>query len=137
MVSLPAAIDGMCAARCAADAVGLERQHSAQRLHHDQRVHRATAETAIGLGERQAQQAELGVLRPERCAVAGGFGQMRMALLEAAAIGEQSRHAVLQHELLFGEIEVHQCPPGRHGPRRGPLSWTMGAERPRGGQRTK
>ena len=36
---------------------------------------------------------------------------MGQALLEAAALGQQALHAVLQHALFVGEVEVHVYSP--------------------------
>ena len=43
---------------------GSSDQRAAERLHHQHDLDRAAAEPAVFLGERQAEQAEFGVLRP-------------------------------------------------------------------------
>ena len=67
----------------------------------------AAAETAMRFRERQAEQAEFGVLLPDGAAPAVWFGHVLLALLELVLIGDQPIDAVLQQTLFVGEIEVH------------------------------
>ena len=46
--------------------IGLDHERAAERLHDDHGLDRAAAETAVGFGEGQAEQAEIGELRPDR-----------------------------------------------------------------------
>ena len=50
--------------------IRLQREHPAERLHDQHHLDGAAAEPAMFLGEGQAEQAELGVLRPQRAAPA-------------------------------------------------------------------
>ena len=88
--------------------VRLQDQRAAERLHHQHDLDRAAAEPAVLLGERQAEQAQLGVLRPQRGAPAVRLLVVVLALIERVAVGHQPIDAVLQQALFVGEGEVHQ-----------------------------
>ena len=88
--------------------IGLQRQRAAEFLHHQHQLDRPAAEAAVLLGERHAEQAEFGVLRPHVRAPARGLFQEPLARLEAVAIRHQPRDAVRQQALVVGEIEIHQ-----------------------------
>ena len=73
----------------------------------------AAAEAAMALGERQAEQAELGILRPQLAAPALGLCRIGLALLEVVAVADQPVDAVLEQPLLVAQIEIHRSsPPG-------------------------
>ena len=74
--------------------IRLQRQHAAERLHHQHDLDRAAAEPAILLGERQAQQAQLGVLRPQRAAPAFGLGEIVLRCSKRVVVGQQPIDAV-------------------------------------------
>ena len=74
---------------------------------HQHRLDRSAAEAAIGLGKGQAQDAELGILRPQVARPAIGGLHVFLAVLEAVLRGQQLAQAVLQQPLVFGEIEIH------------------------------
>ena len=67
----------------------------------------AAAEPAVLLGERQAEQPQLGELRPQRRAPARRLLQVALAGLEAVVVGHQPGDAVGQQALVVGEIEIH------------------------------
>ena len=87
--------------------IRLQDQRAAERLHHQHDLDRAAAEPAVFLGERQTEQPEFGVLRPQRGAPAARFLEVVLALIERVAIGHQPIDAVLQQALFIGECEVH------------------------------
>ena len=87
--------------------VRLQHQAAAERLHHDHRLDRPAAEAAMRFGERQAEQAEFGVLLPDGAAPAVRLGHVLLALLELVLVGDQPIDAVLQQALFVGEVEVH------------------------------
>ena len=88
--------------------IRLQDQRAAERLHHQHDLDRAAAEPAVLLGERQAEQAEFGVLRPQRGAPAARLLEVVLALIERVAVGHQPIDAVLQQALFVGEGEVHR-----------------------------
>ena len=90
--------------------IGLERERAAERLHDDHGLDRAAAEAAMLLGEGQPEQAELGVLRPQRAAEALGLLRVAPPVLEAVAVGDEPLDALLQEPLFVGEIEIHLSP---------------------------
>ena len=83
---------------------------AAEGLHQQHDVDRAAAKAAVVLLDRQAEQAELGIARPERLAPAAGVAQQRAALLEAVLVGQQPGDAVGQQALVVGKVEVHYSP---------------------------
>src|SRR4029453_50065 len=66
----------------------------------------AAANPAMLLGEGQAQQAELGILRPQTPAPAPRFGEVALALLEGVGVGEQPADAARPQPLLLPQIKV-------------------------------
>jgi hypothetical protein len=77
----------------------------------------AAAKATLIFGEGQAEQSELGILRPDLAAPALGRLHEALALLEAVLVAEQPRHAVLEEALLFRQIEIHCLTvPGRLWP---------------------
>ena len=102
--------------------VGLDRQRAAERLGEDHGLGQALPEPAVLLGERHAEQAELGVLPPQRGAVALRLLHVALALGEiAVGVGKQPLDAVLELALLVVEIEIHVLhslsPPSPTSPR--------------------
>ena len=87
--------------------IRLQDQRAAERLHHQHDLDRAAAEPAVFLGERQTEQAEVGVLRPHRGAPAARRFEVVLTLIERVAVGQQAVDAVLQQALFVGEGEVH------------------------------
>ena len=87
--------------------IRLDHQRLAHRLHDDHGLDRARAEAAIGLGERQAEQALLGELLPGRLAPARLRRAVLLALLEVVEVVQQAFHAILEKPLLLGQIEIH------------------------------
>ena len=87
----------------------LQRQAAADGFHDDHGFHRAAAEPAIFLAERQREQPEFGVFGPQRVAVA-----VRLCLGAAAqaqiVVGrpDEAVDAVLQQALFVAELEVHE-----------------------------
>src|SRR5262249_47956843 len=61
--------------------------------------------------ERQAEQAEVGVLFPQRAAEAARLFHIGLALLEIVAVLEQALDAALEQPLFFAELEVHLLRP--------------------------
>src|SRR5258708_8742990 len=57
--------------------IGLEHQAAAERFHHDHAVDRRAAEAAVTLGERQAEQADIGIALPQLAAETLGRGLVR------------------------------------------------------------
>ena len=90
--------------------IRLQHQVPAEGLHQQHDVDRAAAEAAMLLGDRQAEQAELGIALPECLAPARWRLQQRLALLEAVFGRQQPGDAVAQQALVVGEIEVHYSP---------------------------
>ena len=90
--------------------IGLERERAPERLHDDHRLDRAAAEAAMLLGEGQPEQAELGVLPPQRAAETLGLLRVAPPVLEGIAVGDEPVDALLQEPLFVGEIEIHLCP---------------------------
>ncbi len=84
-----------------------EHEAAPERLHHDHHLDRTAAEPAQLLRERQSEQTEFGVLRPDRLAPAIGLGHVLLALLELVLIGDQPIDAVLEQPLVVAEIEIH------------------------------
>ena len=68
---------------------------------------RAGAEAAIVFGERQAEQALLGELAPDRFAPAALLRHVFLALVEIVGIGQQPVDAFLEKPLLLGQIKIH------------------------------
>lgn len=87
--------------------VRLQHEAASERLHDDHRLDRPAAEAALRLVERQSEQAQFGILRPERPALAIGFAGIVAALVEAVAVGDQPFDGVAQQALVIAEIEVH------------------------------
>jgi len=95
------------AAQNDAGKIGLDNERPAERLHYQPRVHRAAAETAFSLGERQTQQTQLGEGGPDIAAPSVRLRAETLARLEAVGVGDQSIHAVLEQALVVAEVEVH------------------------------
>jgi len=87
--------------------IGLEHKVLPEALEDQHGLDRPAAEAAILFGERQAEDAKLGELRPDPGAPATGERGDLLALLEAVGVGEEALHRVLQELLFFGEIEIH------------------------------
>ncbi|MDT4858071.1 hypothetical protein FQZ97_925220 [compost metagenome] len=87
--------------------VGLQAQVAAQLGHHQHAVHPAAAQAAVLFGQRHRAQSQLAELLPERRAEALRAAMEVLALLEAVVVPGQAGHRVLQHLLLFAEVEVH------------------------------
>src|SRR5919205_1551788 len=88
----------------------LKCQHAPEPLHDQHRLDTAAAKSAMFLGKGQAEQAELGILRPQRAAPSLRLGEISLALLEGVGVGEQPVDALAQQPLLFGQIKVHYSP---------------------------
>src|SRR6185312_12570567 len=93
--------------------VRLDDDAAAELFHHDHRVDRAEAEAALRLGNLQAADAEVGDLLPGVAREAAGLDDPTAALEVVAAL-DPPAHAVAQHLLVVGEIEVHGSAP-EHG----------------------
>src|SRR6202022_317029 len=93
--------------------IGLERERAAERLGDDHGLDRAAAGAAVRLVERQAEQAEGGVVLPRRAAEAARLLHKSFALLEVVAVLERALDAVLEQPLLLAELEVHLPLPWR------------------------
>src|SRR5947208_4406336 len=65
---------------------GFEHQGPAKGLHRDHRLDRTAGRAAILLGEGQAEQPELGILRPQLTAPALGGLAVALTLLERVAV---------------------------------------------------
>ncbi len=88
--------------------IRLEHEAAAERLHDDHRLDRRAADPAVFFGEGQAEQAELGELRPALAAVALRLLAIGLAVLERVAVGDHpARRSLLQQPLLFAQIEIH------------------------------
>src|SRR5262249_11833040 len=81
-----------------------------ERLHDQHDIDATAAEPAMRLGERQAEQAKLGILRPERAAPAIRFLQVSLARIEIVAVAEQLFDAFQQQPLVLAQFEIHQSP---------------------------
>ena len=88
--------------------IGLQRQGAAERLLRQHDLDGAAAVAAVLLGERRAQQAELGVLPPKLFAEAERARAVCLALLEAVFVLHQPRQIVGDQFLFVAEIEVHE-----------------------------
>ena len=70
--------------------IRLQRQRAAERLHHDHGLDRPAAEAAVLLARTAAEQAELGILLPQRAAPAVGLLRCNvLRALEVVVVGEQ------------------------------------------------
>ncbi len=87
--------------------IRLQHQRLAERLHHDHGFDRAGAEAAIGLRERQAEQALLGELAPDGLAPAALLLLVLLARIEIVGVGQQTVDAFLEKALLLGQIKIH------------------------------
>src|SRR5438477_3780275 len=87
--------------------IWLQHQRPAERFHDDAGFDGAGAETAVGLGEGQAEQALLRELLPDRVAPAFLGGAVLLALLEIVGVAQQPVDAILEKPLLLGQIEIH------------------------------
>ena len=87
--------------------IRLQQQRLAQRLHHDHGLDRAGAEAAVVFRERQAEQALLGELAPDRLAPAALLGAVLLARLEVVGVVQQPVDAFLEKPLLLGQIKIH------------------------------
>src|SRR5215467_9525777 len=100
--------------------IGFDGERAPERLGDDHGLGEALAQAAMLLGKRHRQQPEVGVLLPQRGAVALRFLHVGEALIELAIVGgQQSLEAVFELPLLVVEIEVHElCSPLRRSGRR-------------------
>ncbi|MNR12262.1 hypothetical protein D3C85_1286060 [compost metagenome] len=87
--------------------VRLQAEVAPQLRHHQIGVHSAAAQAAMLLRQWHCADAQFAELLPELPAEARFAAVETLARLEAVAIPCQAGHAVLQHLLLFAEIEVH------------------------------
>src|SRR5208282_2074710 len=85
-----------------------ERQRTAEGLHRDHRLDRAPGRAAILLRERQPEQPEPGVLRPQLAAPALRALRVDLALLERVAVTDQAVEALLEKPLLLGQVKIHR-----------------------------
>jgi hypothetical protein len=85
----------------------LDDQRLAAGLQGRHQVDRAAAEAAVGLGQRERGQAQLGEGGPDRVADAGVGADDRLALVEVVGVGQVAADRVGQLLLLFGVVEVH------------------------------
>ena len=90
--------------------VRLQYQMPPEGLHQQHHVHGAAAEAAELLGEGQAEQAELGILPPERGAPTLRRLQEGLALFEGVLVAQQPIDAIGQQALVVGQIKVHYSP---------------------------
>ena len=90
--------------------IRLQHQHAAECLHHQHDFLGAAAEAAVFLGERQAEQAEFGELRPDRGGIALGQRHVALALRETVRVAQHARDALDQQPLVVGWFEVHYSP---------------------------
>src|SRR5215831_6987371 len=89
--------------------IGFDGERAPERLGDDHGLGEALAEAAMLLGKRHRQQPEVGVLLPQRGAVALRLLHVGEALVELAIVGgKQSLEAVFELPLLVVEIEVHE-----------------------------
>ena len=89
---------------------GFERHHAAEFLHHQHHIDGAAAEAAVFFVDRQAEQAEFGILVPQLAAPAMGLGHVGAALREAVIVRQEARNAVFQQALVFREFKIHYSP---------------------------
>ena len=87
--------------------IRLQHQRLAQRLHHDHGLDRAGAEAAVVFRERQAEQALLGELAPDRLAPAALLRRVFLARVEVVGVVQQPVDAILEKPLLLGQIKIH------------------------------
>ena len=87
--------------------VRFDHQAAAQRLHHQQYIHRRAAKTAVLFGKRQAKQAHVGKGRPDLAAEAFVRGLDGAALLEAVLALDVFGERVAEHLLFFVKGKVH------------------------------
>src|SRR5260221_676425 len=87
--------------------VRLEHEAASEGFHDDHRLDRRAADAAQLFGEGQAEQAELGILRPARFAVAERLLRIGLALLEGVFLVDQAGDRVLEQALLVAEVEIH------------------------------
>src|SRR5262249_667594 len=85
-------------------------ERAAERLGDDHGLDRPAAGAAVRFVERQAEQAEVGVLFPQRAAEAARLLHVRLALLEILPLRAQSLDAVLDQPLLLAELEIPRPP---------------------------
>src|SRR5215475_9854414 len=89
--------------------IGFNGKRAPERLGDDHGLGEALAQAAMLLGKGHRQQAEVGVLLPQRSAVALGLLHVGEALVEIAIVGgKQSLEAVFELPLLVVEIEIHE-----------------------------
>ncbi len=91
--------------------IRLERERTADLLHHDHGFDRPAADAAMLFGKRQAEQAKLGVLPPEVAAPAGRFLCVAFARVELIAVGKQPLDALLQQPLFVVQRKIHFTAP--------------------------
>ena len=87
--------------------IRLERERTAESLHHDHGLDRTAADAAVLLGEGERGEAEIDVLPPHVAAPAVGLRHVFLARLEFVALRAQPLDRVFQQPLLFGKFEVH------------------------------
>ena len=85
-------------------------QCAAEGLHDQERLHRAAAQTAVRLGDIEAEHAQLRQLPPVRLSLSM-IGRVTAKVLKAIAAFQPSAHAVGQHALLVVVFEVHCLEP--------------------------
>ena len=91
--------------------IWLKRQRPADLFHDDHGLDRTAGRSAVGFVERQSEQAEFGITRPQRAAETARFLAVALARLERVVIGKQSLDAMLQKPLLVGQRKVHFTAP--------------------------
>ncbi len=99
--------DGLGRQHCAGQ-VRLQHQAFAQCIHHQHRIERAAAESAVGFRHLQRQQAQVGEALPGGAAEAFGRWPERLApRVEADVAGDEATRGFQQHLLFFAEGEIH------------------------------
>src|SRR6516225_12424 len=109
--------------------IGLERQCPAERLHYQHDLDRPSAKPTVLLGKGQAQQALLGVARPQRPAPSLRLGEIAAALRKAVMVSKESVDTLAQQALLVGQLEIHVIRPSLEGPLTPALSPQVGKGR--------
>src|SRR6185312_9506634 len=89
--------------------IRFEHEAAAEGFHDDHALDRRAAEAAMLLGEGQAQEADLGIARPQLAAEAFGRALVAFALLEAVFVLDEPPHRLVEQPLLLAQIKVHDA----------------------------
>ena len=88
--------------------VWLQHESFTERIHHQHRVDRARAQSAMLFGHVQRSQAETGELSPQLAAPAVLRLQDLAPRLERIVLAHEAPHGVGEQLLFIGEIEIHE-----------------------------